>query len=112
MEQQHVLAAVQAAILQERARREYAVVIGPARKAFGIAGVRLPSGIESYVVETACTVQHESGIPCLWIDHAFRLPDGSFRVVLQNDLVRPGLMIEESVRALFRELVESGENAP
>lgn len=97
----------QQVIQHERTTRNYAATTGPARPAYGIAGIPMPRELEAYVAETTCTVQHENKGQCLWIDWAFRLPDGSFRVVLQNDLVRPGMMIEESVQALFAELQQN-----
>jgi hypothetical protein len=99
-----ILAQVGQAILDERSRREYAVVVNNPRRAYGIAGIHIPEGLEAYVAETTCTVGHEHGIPCLWVDFAFRLSDVGFRVVLQNDLAQVGMLIEESVRVLLAEL--------
>lgn len=103
-----LLIQAQHSILHERERRKYAVAVGRARRSYGIAGVPMPEGLEAYVAETTCTV-HER--PCLWADWAFHLPDGTFRVVLMTDLTRPGMLLEESVRALFTELQEAMREA-
>lgn len=95
-------ASAQHAIEAELDRRGYQVTVGPVHRAYGIAEIRIPVALEAYVAETRCTVHAES--PCLWVDWAFRRPDGSFRVVLQNDLLRLGMMLEDSVRTLFAEL--------
>lgn len=93
------------AILHERERRGYAVVVSNVRKAFGVAGVAIPRGLDAYVAETRCTVQHEGGIPCLWTDFVFYCSQGGeLRVLLQNDLLRPGMVLEESVRKILAEM--------
>ena len=91
----------QHAIQQERERRGYQVVVASPRVAYGIAGVPMPEALSAYVAFTLCTVHSP---PCLWVDWAFALPDDHVRVVLQSDLLRPGMLVEESVKALFAEL--------
>ena len=91
------------AILRERERRGDQVVVSLPHKGYAVAGMRIPSMLVGYAAFTECTVQHESGVQCQWIDWAFYV-HGSFRVVLQNDLVRPPMLIKERVLELFSEL--------
>lgn len=106
---------VQEAILSERQRREYAVVVGIPQRTYAICGIRIPGCLEAYYAETTCTVKHEHGIPCQWIDYAFLLPNGERRIFLWNDLLRGGMLLEQSIRAIFADLqaqVETAEASP
>jgi len=93
---------VAAAIAEERARRDYQTITGSARRAANLCGLAIPAPLVAYVAETTCTV-HEH--PCRWADFAFILPDGSFKVLLQNDILGYGLMIEDSAKCLLEKLV-------
>ena len=100
MQEEDILTQVQHAIQKERERRKYQVVVGQPHRAYGIADVRIPQSLECYVAETTCTV-HEH--PCVWVDWAFRIK-GEWRVVLFNDIFRPGKVLEEGIRELLAEL--------
>ena len=91
------------AILRERGKRDYQVEVGRVYPASAIAGVRIPPGLRVFVALTTCTVQHGHTLQCQWHDWACCRQDG-FRVILQSDLVRPGMPIKESVLALLAEL--------
>jgi len=95
----------QEAIIDERKRRDYEVVVTNTRRAFGMCGIGFPQGIEGYVADTICTVEKHKAHPCEWRDFAFRLEGGTFFVVLMSDVARPGMMIEDSVRLLIHELL-------
>ena len=49
-----ILIQVQQAILQERTKREYNVVVEHVRKSYGIAGVPVPRQLQAYVATTTC----------------------------------------------------------
>lgn len=97
------------AILHERQARNYQVEVGRVYPASAIAGMRIPPGLRIFVALTTCTVQHGHSLQCQWHDWACCRQDG-FRVILQSDLVRPGMLIKESVLALFDDLQQ--EEAP
>ena len=101
---EHVCQAIQ----RERESRGYKVMVTDPMHVSSIAGVQLPSLVEAYAVTTTCTIKHDHGIPCRWVDWLFLLPirlDGKpYRVVLQSELLRPGLCLEHSVHALCQEL--------
>jgi hypothetical protein len=102
-----MLTQVQQAIQEERTRREYNVVVRNARTSYGIAGIPVPDGLEAYVATSTCTEPEHRLMPCIWVDFAFHLKD-RIHVILQNDLVCPGLTLEESVTILLESLREEG----
>jgi len=105
MTTQDILTQVQQSILQERTRRGYAVVVANPRRSYGIAGIPIPRVLEAYVANTTCTVQHDHGIACQWLDIAFHRNE-QIHVVLFNDLFRFGMLLEDSVTVLLAELCE------
>jgi hypothetical protein len=101
-----ILIQVQQAILQERTKREYNVIVDHVRKSYGIAGIPIPKGLQAYAATTTCTEQHENGNQCIWADFAFVLKD-RIHVILQNDLLCPGLTLEDSAKILIESLEET-----
>lgn len=91
-----------AAILAERAAREYKVMCDGVHRAHWVAGTPIPEPLEAYSGLVQCT-QHQP--PCSWCDYAFRLPDGSFKVKLQNDFMRAGLLLQQSAPRVLGELL-------
>lgn len=100
--------AVQEAILQERQKRGYHVMIGPVKRAYWVAENRIPDGLEGYHAIAECT---EHAPPCTWVDFAFRMGDG-FKVMLQNDFLREGMMIMQSARVVLEELATEANTQP
>lgn len=101
-----VFVQVQQAILTERTKRKYNVAVEHVRKSYGIAGVPIPRELQAYVATTTCTEHHENGVQCQWSDFAFVLKE-RICVILQNDLVCPGLTLEESIKILLESLQET-----
>jgi hypothetical protein len=100
-----ILTQAQQAILRERELRKYHVVVTNVRRAEYITEIPLPPSIEAYWAETRCTEKHHHNIPCLWVDLAVHMPDGTWKVVFMNSLVRPGMTVEQGVQALISELI-------
>lgn len=99
---------VKQAILRNRENLEYQVRVDvdSVKRSYGIAGIRFPASVEAYMAEVYCTVHPDS--PCFWIDFAFYLPhEHRIRVVTLHDLLKPGQMIEDGVRALIDELTRA-----
>ena len=99
MEQDHGIVAQQA-ILRERTHQNYQVVVALPERKETLLGYPIPAGIEIYQTITTCTVQHETGIPCMWIDFAFIREDGAICVILESEIEASGIPYDECIRAL------------
>ena len=103
MTKDEILTQARQAIEQERTRRKYSVIVGKPMRIYHIAEVSIPPTLQAYIADTRCTVQHDHGIPCRWADFVI-VHQGKVHVILESDLLRPGMFINDSIRAILTEI--------